>query len=210
MINVESRFQQYWEITASDLDLDQAQSKALFQLLVQAYTESQRFYHTQQHIVDCFELYQTVESKLHDPLTVAVAIWFHDFVYDPKAKDNELQSVIFMQNLCVAFLDSITIEKIYSWILATQKHQPSHDHDLNYLLDIDLAVLGSQPQRFAEYEQQIQMEYAWVNPAIYQTKRREVLSGFYQMKPIYQTIDFQQRYEQQAKFNLNNAINCFY
>ena len=51
MIHVESRFQQYWEITASDLDLDQAQSKALFQLLVQAYTESQRFYHTQQHIV---------------------------------------------------------------------------------------------------------------------------------------------------------------
>lgn len=208
MINVESRFQQYWEITASDLD--QAQSKALFQLLVQAYTESQRFYHTQQHIVDCFELYQTVESKLHDPLAVAVAIWFHDFVYDPKAKDNELQSAILMQNLCVAFSDSITIEKIYSWILATQKHQPSHDHDLNYLLDIDLAILGSQASRFAEYEQQIQMEYAWVNPAIYQTKRREVLSSFYQMKPIYQTIDFQQRYEQQAKFNLNNAINCFY
>ena len=76
------------------------------------------------------------------------------------------------------------ISKIYSWILATQTHELSEDDDLDLktLLDIDLAILGSKPSRFAEYEQQIQQEYARVSEGIYHEKRKKFYLIF--IKPI--------------------------
>ena len=79
--------------------------------------------------------------------------------------------------------------------------------DLKYLLDLDLAILGTSAPRFAEYEQQIQQEYAWVNPRVYQQKRAEVLRQFYQQKPLFQTRYFQQKFEEAAKNNLKAALN---
>ena len=98
------------------------------------------------------------------------------------------------------------IQKVYDCIIATKKHQASIDQDLNYLLDIDLAILGSSTVRFAEYEQQIQQEYAWVEPELYKLKRAEVLQYFFQMKPLYQTEYFRQLFEDQAKQNLLKII----
>ncbi|MGL5159074.1 MAG: HD domain-containing protein, partial [Acinetobacter junii] len=70
----------------------------------------------------------------------------------------------------------------------------------------DLAILAASPERFAEYEQQIQQEYAWVDPDVYSIKRKEVLTHFYQTEPLYQTEYFQQNFEQRAKMNLKNII----
>ena len=55
------------------------------------------------------------------------------------------------------------------------------------------------------YEQQIQQEYAWVEPELYAVKRKEVLQHFYQTQPLYQTEYFQQNFELQAKQNLNRV-----
>lgn len=143
---------------------------------------------------------------MHDPLAVEIAIWFHDLVYDPKALDNEFQSAELMKQVCQNFLSTVKLEKIYAWILATQKHQASKDADLNYLLDIDLAILGSDPHRFAEYECQIKREYAWVDSDIYQLKRKQILKQFNQMNPIFQTHYFYQRFEQPAKINLKHHV----
>lgn len=41
-----------------------------------------------------------------------------------------------------------TLEKIKRWILATQKHTSTDETDLQFLLDIDLAILAATPERF--------------------------------------------------------------
>ena len=46
------------------------------------------------------------------------------------------------------------------------------------MLDIDLAILAATPERFIQYEQQIQQEYSWVDPEVYAIKRKEVLMHF--------------------------------
>ena len=46
------------------------------------------------------------------------------------------------------------------------------------LVDIDLAILGAAEERFAQYEAQIRAEYAWVDDALFRSRRREVLTGF--------------------------------
>lgn len=62
------------------------------------------------------------------------------------------------------------------------------------MLDIDLAILAATPERFIQYEQQIQQEYSWVDPEVYSIKRKEVLMNFYQSEPLYQTAYFQKEF----------------
>ena len=112
-----------------------------------------------------------------------------------------------MQRMLENVLGAEQIAKIYAWILATQAHAPPTDTDLAYLLDIDLAILASDPMRFAEYERQIQQEYAWVEPSLYVKKRQQVLRHFLETQPLYQTPFFQKRYERQAKQNLAQALS---
>ncbi len=75
-----------------------------------------------------------------------------------------------------------------------------------YLLDIDLAILASDPMRFAEYECQIRQEYAWVEPSLYVQKRQQVLRHFLETQPLYQTPFFQKCYERLAKQNLAQTL----
>ena len=139
-------------------------------------------------------------------MSVELAIWFHDVIYNPQAHDNEQQSADYMLRMLENVLGAEQIAKIYAWILATKAHASTADTDLAYLLDIDLAILASDPMRFAEYERQIQQEYAWVEPSLYVQKRQQVLRHFLETQPLYQTPFFQKRYEHQAKQNLTQTL----
>lgn len=196
------QFQMYWEQFSEALKLNTQLSHRLYSTLLQAYSEPQRAYHTVQHIVECLDLFHRIADELDDPIAVETAIWFHDVIYNPQSSDNEVESAQLMLDQCATFLDAERLHKIYAWILATKHHKASQVSDLNYLLDIDLAILGSAQKRFAEYEQQIRYEYNWVEAEIYRLKRMDVLKHFYDMKPLYQTAYFQERFEDQAKANL--------
>lgn len=178
-----------------------------FNKLIAAYSEKQRAYHTIQHLYECLVLVETIRSELNDSNAVALALWFHDAVYDPQAKDNELKSAELFEQYLAQDLQIDHIQKIKRWIAATQKHELTDELDLQFLLDIDLSILAASTERFAEYEQQIQQEYAWVDPDVYSIKRIEVLTHFYQIEPLYQTEYFQQNFEQKAKQNLKRILN---
>lgn len=185
------------------MKLNTEKSQVLYQILLDAYTEPHRHYHTVQHIVECLDLYHQVKKQLEQTLWVELAIWFHDVVYDPQSNENEMRSALLMQDLCEEFLDDDAIATVFLWILATRYHQSSDQADLNYLLDIDLAILGASSARFLQYEQQIRQEYSWVSIDTYTVKRAEILHHFACQKPIYKTPYFQQRLEKMAQANLS-------
>lgn len=178
--------------------------------LIAAYGEKQRAYHSVQHLYECLSLYQSIQSELNDPSAVALALWFHDAIYNPQAPDNELKSAEIFEQLMAQDLLPDTLAKIKRWILATQKHALTDETDLQFLLDIDLAILAAPPERFIQYEQQIQQEYAWVEPEVYSIKRKEVLMHFYQSEPLYQTAYFQKNFELNAKDNLMQILYVTY
>ena len=187
-----------------------SEPQKVFNKLIAAYSEKQRAYHTLQHLYECLILLKSIGSNLNDAYSVELALWFHDAVYDPQAKDNELKSAELFEQYLAQDLPNDIVQKIKLWILATQKHEATDELDLQFLLDIDLAILAASPERFDEYEQQIQQEYAWVDPDVYSIKRKQVLAHFYQTEPLYQTEYFQQNFEQRAKDNLKNLMNlCF-
>ena len=207
MAQYTKQFQDYWALTAKQLSLDDDTTQKFHASLYNAYSEVQRHYHSIQHIVECLEHFHQIKTHLDDTLSVELAIWFHDVIYNPQAHDNEQQSADYMQRMLENVLGAEQIAKIYAWVLATKTHAPTADTDLAYLLDIDLAILASDPMRFAEYECQIQQEYAWVEPVLYVQKRQQVLRHFLETQPLYQTPFFQKRYEHQAKQNLAQALN---
>ena len=57
--------------------------------LVNAYSEPQRHYHTLQHVKHMLESLHGVQPCLNEEMvmTVELAIWFHDCVYDPYVKE---------------------------------------------------------------------------------------------------------------------------
>ena len=206
MVQYTKQFQDYWALTAKQLSLDDDTTQKFHAMLYDAYSEVQRHYHSIQHIVECLEHFHQIKTHLDDTLSVELAIWFHDVIYNPQAHDNEQQSADYMQRMLENVLGAEQIAKIYAGTLATKAHPPTADTDLAYLLDIDLAILASDPMRFAEYECQIQQEYAWVEPVLYVQKRQQVLRHFLETQPLYQTPFFQKCYERLAKQNLAQTL----
>ena len=184
-----------------------SEPQKIFNKLIAAYNEKQRAYHTVQHVYECLVLLELVKPYLNDFHAVALALWFHDVFYNPQAKDNELKSAELFEQYLAQDLLIDDVQKVKRWILATQKHEQVDELDLQFLLDIDLAILAASPQRFVEYEQQIQQEYAWVAPEIYTIKRKEVLAHFYESKSLYQTEYFQKSFELKAKHNLKVILD---
>lgn len=183
-----------------------SEPQKILNILIAAYSEKQRAYHTVQHIYECLHLLESIQSELNDAHAVALALWFHDAIYDPQAKDNEFKSAELFEQCMAQDLPVNTVQKIKRWILATQKHISTDETDLQFLLDIDLAILAAPSERFMQYEQQIQQEYAWVDPEVYSVKRKEVLAHFYQSEPLYQTDYFQKSFELSAKQNLKSTL----
>lgn len=85
-----------------------------------------------------------------------------------------------------------------------EPHRRYHTQQL--LVDIDLAILGTAPARFSEYDRQVREEYSWVPGLLYRIKRKAVLKHFLSRERLYNTDHFQERYEDQARINLKTAI----
>ncbi|RVD62485.1 hypothetical protein EN750_21345, partial [Mesorhizobium sp. M7A.F.Ca.ET.027.03.2.1] len=65
---------------------------ALKSELLALYRAPGRHYHNLSHIEAMLALAGDCRELLGDPQAIEAAIWFHDAVYDSKAKDNEAQS----------------------------------------------------------------------------------------------------------------------
>jgi predicted metal-dependent HD superfamily phosphohydrolase len=179
----------------------------IWQNLQTAYQQPQRKYHTQQHISECLQLFATCQLLATQPLAVEFALWFHDVVYDPHRNDNEQQSAVWASKVLQQGQVTETVtQQIYELIMATAHSQPPQTNDEKLLVDIDLAILAAAPARFAQYQQQIRAEYAWVAEPVYQQKRRQILTRLYNGGDIYHHPELKAALEASACANLRPVI----
>ncbi|MCK6681044.1 MAG: N-methyl-D-aspartate receptor NMDAR2C subunit [Thermoanaerobaculia bacterium] len=170
------------------------------------YQEPWRAYHTLRHIEECMEWVRAVEPETSDAPEMRLALFLHDAVYHPRASDNEERSAELAKLvLSGAGDDGCRAAVICPMILATKCHAPAEGMTA-YLLDIDLAILGSSPERFAEYERQIRFEYRHVPGLCFRLARRKVLKGFLGRGSIFSTPFFRERLEGHARANLRRAL----
>jgi predicted metal-dependent HD superfamily phosphohydrolase len=214
---------QKWQQCWTDRSI-QSEVDLLFRLLVNAYSKPdslsakadasrterlrQRHYHNLHHIHQVLTTIERFNLELQNPTAVRLAAWFHDFVYDPQASDNEVQSAELAKELLTEIkISTETIDRVQQLILATQGHQidPS-DADRCIFLDADLAILGTSPTQYQDYARSIRQEYSWVPDAEYQAGRIKVLQSFLQRDRLYCTDLLFDELESIARTNMQQEI----
>eukprot|EP00118_Oscarella_pearsei_P027429 m.1214 g.1214 ORF g.1214 m.1214 type:complete len:221 (+) comp5895_c0_seq1:156-818(+) len=182
------------------------------------YTESQRHYHTLCHLTEMMHFLVEYSDALRHPESVAMAIFFHDVIYDPTRKDNEEQSAALYDEFASMCNEGVKLLhlKIKELILQTKCHSTEVNHassstygtqDEHYFLDFDMAILGSPEEDYLKYANQIRKEYSHVPAEAYCTGRCQVLEGFLSTNNIYNTKEFQCRFEEQARQNMRKEID---
>jgi predicted metal-dependent HD superfamily phosphohydrolase len=80
--------QNRWQTLMSAMGLPP--SKLCYDALHAAYSEKRRFYHTVDHIDAMLTHFDGVKDIAERPEELELAIWFHDAIYKPLSKTNEL------------------------------------------------------------------------------------------------------------------------
>ncbi|HEY9029586.1 MAG TPA: N-methyl-D-aspartate receptor NMDAR2C subunit [Burkholderiaceae bacterium] len=194
-----------WAATWHDLRLPAPGGVA--EALVARWDEPHRRYHTLQHLRECLALFDAHRALAQRPGEVALALWFHDAVYDTRRHDNEAASAAWARRVLEAAGAAADVaDRVDALILATRHSQVPATGDERLLVDIDLAILGAAPARFAEYERQIRDEYGFVPEPVFREKRAEILRGFLARPALFSTAALAARFEAPARANLAGAI----
>jgi predicted metal-dependent HD superfamily phosphohydrolase len=165
------------------------------------YDEPQRAYHDAAH-VGLMWLRHLMHGGDPGDRDMALAILFHDAVYEPLAQDNEARS---------AALAAELVRGDTGWVQGAIRATADHlayagqDCRVQRLLDLDLTPLAETPAVFERNTALLRHEYAAVTEPAWRAGRRRVLERFAQAKRLFRTR-LSTIYEAPARENLAAAI----
>lgn len=173
-----------------------------------SYTSKGRYYHDLSHLENMLEEIEKVKDMVNDLDALYFSIFYHDIVYKPLKNNNEHKSaLIFNKNISKTRFKNIAA--CMQQIEATKKHEFATEKDTNILLDLDLLVLGQSAASYDAYAINVRKEYQMVPTFMYNSGRKKVLEHFLNMNSIYKTAYFQNKYELNAKENLERELRSF-
>ncbi len=187
---------------------DQSLIENLWSEIEKNYSGKGRYYHNSEHLENMFSELDSVKQKIVNLENISFSVFYHDIIYDATSKINEEKSAEFAElRLKKLNIDRDSIEKISAQILATKAHQKSGDNDVNYLLDADLSILGKDPETYLDYTKKIRKEYSIYPDLLYKPGRKKALKHFLELENIFKTEDFREKYEKQARENIQFEID---
>ena len=95
---------------------------------------------------EMFEYFDEYNARFENPEMVALAIFFHDLIYDGKPREDENKSAeVWKQFGEEIGVPKEQIDSVYDWIVRTADHKcnASDSYDCRLFMDIDLAILVS-------------------------------------------------------------------
>ena len=99
-----------------------ARADDLCEQLIAAYGESHRRYHSLQHLTWLLNEEERRAALIRDRKLVQFAIWFHDAIYDPLAKDNEERSADWARQALTDLHLRALAESVSTLVLKTKDH----------------------------------------------------------------------------------------
>ncbi|WP_201605767.1 hypothetical protein [Psychrobacter immobilis] len=193
-------------------DISPKQVDRLWQNIVTRYGEPQRAYHTLNHIEQLLVQFENIKQVLSEPHIIALALYYHDVIYDPARSDNELQSAEFATEALGFYLSTEQCQQIHALIMMTANHQldtlvdSDKYNDAAYLLDMDLSILGAPWPIYKQYAKAIRQEYAHVADDNYRDGRTAVLQGLLAHPKLYLTDHYYNQLETQARDNIKREL----
>jgi predicted metal-dependent HD superfamily phosphohydrolase len=198
----------HWEDLLSSFGADQNEVDELFQQLVVLYSARGRAYHNLSHIRSLVDLSRSVRERIENYQALSFAIWFHDAIYNTRKKDNEELSAKFaVKSLSRFKIPFDTLALSCEMIVSTREHRKNGlSEDINFFLDLDLSILGSEESVYGSYASAIRKEYWWAPEYLYSRGRKKVLESFLLRESIYLTPELAQMFEENARRNIEREI----
>jgi predicted metal-dependent HD superfamily phosphohydrolase len=190
--------------------------------IIKSYNEPYRKYHTMNHIMKCIDVlhnfsYSPMLFDINDKYygyyfnRVAIAIIYHDIVYNPISRRNESDSIKRMyDDLSFTrdgwmFPDQLRLSKML--IYATTYGESFYTKEENIIRDVDLHQLGSDFYEFLLNENNIREEYKYVPDELFYPERAKILQRFLDRKRIFKIDWFYDKYENNARENIKYVLD---
>ncbi len=175
--------------------------------LFEAYQEPHRHYHTMAHVDACLSLVAEAPLEPADRVVMELAVWFHDVIYEPQASNNELRSA----QMATDWMQRVGLDghqRVAALIEMTAGHivAATDSAEIQLFHDVDLAILGSVPDEYSAYADQIRAEYSWMTDLEYRKGRCGVLETFLARDTIFALAPYQNAFERVARSNLSDEL----
>jgi predicted metal-dependent HD superfamily phosphohydrolase len=182
-------------------------AEELWKEIEKSYSSKKRYYHTLQHLDNLLIQLNELKDSIQNWEVILFTLFYHDVVYNSLKSDNEEKSAeLAEKRMSQLLISGDKIELCKQQILATKSHQKSLNSDTNYFTDADLSVLGQPWESYSVYYKNVRREYSIYPDFIYNPGRKKVLNHFLAMDNIFKTTFFQDKFEIQAKLNLEKEI----
>ena len=196
-----------WDALCASLDITSGQAE--FRRLTRAWRSFGRHYHTLVHLGACLEEFDGARHLATAAAEVELALWFHDAVYRSWRNDNELRSAEWATRFLLANgADAQVATRVRDLVLATAHVAGTSGGDAALVVDVDLSILGQPPDIYDGFERNVRREYWWVPSRRFVTARCAILGSFLERSSIYHLPHFRDRYEAQARSNLERALRA--
>ena len=114
-----------------------------WQEIERSYAAPDRHYHSLRHLAQCLAEFDAAGAATAEGWAVELALWFHDLVLEPGARDNEQRSSERFALLASGQLAPARIERVSGLVLATTHRAAPADAAAQLVCDIDLSSLGA-------------------------------------------------------------------
>lgn len=173
------------------------------------YQEPHRSYHDERHIDEMTGLASRMGFALTNEQLLAV--WFHDIVYVPGSPHNEVVSAGLMRTIVAqndaafrAAFDGVDLGLAETIILDTRKHAATHEQS-RLVLDLDMAIMGSSPERYADYVQGIRYEFSAFSQDAFFDGRAKFLKSILQTR-FFNLDTFHDKFDAIAQKNIQAEL----
>lgn len=174
----------------------------VFQRIIDGYSEPGRYYHTLGHVLDCLGALDETSALMEDPDAAELALWFHDVVCDPAARDNELRSALLFDRELGVHLPTPFADKVRTMIMATVHPSNAVEHDARFVADIDLAGLALPWPEFRRDTDLLRRESSHLTVSEFQLGTLGFFAKLMSRPSIYLTDYFRTHYGKRARKNI--------
>ncbi|WP_077438607.1 hypothetical protein [Sphingobacterium sp. CZ-UAM] len=174
--------------------------------IIASYSDQRRSYHTLTHLQHFSDQLNFCKNQLSDYSTAYLAMIYHDIVYFTIDGTNEEKSaIVAVSHLNKLDYPAYLISLCSEMILATKTHAGNSSSDINYFIDADMSILGADWGSYEKYAAGIRKEYG--DSIYFDRGRKQILQHFLNMERIFKTDLFFDKYEQQARINIQGEID---
>ncbi|XP_049293826.1 uncharacterized protein LOC125769254 [Anopheles funestus] len=192
-----------WENISTALELSPETSDRWLSKLRTQYAQSHRHYHTESELIRR-KVPHLIGASIC--LQLATLFQYYHFEADKDCVARNCEAVC--EFFAVVQLENKTLEANVKRLLGDVQTETGDllESDVQYFQDLDLLVLGTSPEDYKQYTQQLRNECPVEDVNSYDKMRLKLLQTLNRIPSIYTTKEFCDRYETIARANIEQEI----